>query len=196
MTRVRRFFTRPALAMLAAVYGAPAALCWTGPVQAAAGWALAGLLEYTVHRWLFHGLERRRPALYDVMHGAHHRLPDDASRRAVPLTTTAPLAFAAAVVLPPGVLAGVFLGYLWFEAAHALCHRRGPLPRALARLRAHHARHHFGQPDRAFGVSTRLWDRLLGTMPTRPHPWAVCGGPDEPRPEALGPPVAPTPLPR
>lgn len=174
MKRLRRVFTRPHLLTLALVYGTSAAALWTGPLQAAAGWALAGLVEYVVHRWGFHGFEATRPKLYDALHGAHHRLPDDASRRAVPLTTTAPLAGLAGLVLPSGVCAGLLLGYLGFEGAHALWHTRTRLPGPLRRLRAHHMRHHYAEADRAFGVSTRIWDRLLGTMPGRAREEGAC----------------------
>ncbi|MDZ7659917.1 sterol desaturase family protein [Fodinibius sp.] len=29
----------------------------------------------------------------------------------------------------------------------------------------HHTLHHYKYPDKAFGVSTTLWDRVFGTMP-------------------------------
>ena len=130
------------------------------------GAGLLTLVEYVVHRWGFHGAERWAPALYDRIHGAHHRLPNDSGRRIVPLSHSLPIAALGYLVLPRGVFAGLLLAYLGYEAAHAVAHARGPLPWPLRAVRRHHAGHHRpGGSDRAYGVSSPLWDYVFRTMP-------------------------------
>lgn len=179
--RARHLFTRPAWWGVLAVYGGWAALTFSASPFVVVGVAGVGAVEYAVHRWAFHGAKRWAPRLYDAIHGAHHRLPDDPGRRIVPLTHSLPVAgvlYAALGASP--AFSGALIGYLAYEVAHAATHARGPLPWPLRALRRHHARHHHVDECAAFGVSSPLWDYLLGTMPKAPHPWEVCGAEDQP----------------
>lgn len=170
---MRRFLTRPGLwavpayllpaLWLLAAFPAP----WW---HLALGWLLETALEYVVHRWAFHW-SGWQPSTYRWLHGAHHEQPGDTSRLAVPLTTTLPVALAVALLAPWGVTAGALAGLAWYEVAHHLTHLKA-CPRPLRGLRRHHLRHHL-HGDAAFGVSTRLWDYLLGTMPPAPHPFVA-----------------------
>jgi dihydroceramide fatty acyl 2-hydroxylase len=70
------------------------------------------------------------------------------------------------------MLCGVLIGYLAYEYVHLSAHRRPrrglPGPLALLRMsKRYHLRHHFDCMDRAFGVTTPLWDWLFGTLPPR-----------------------------
>lgn len=165
--RPRHVLTRPPAALVGAVYAILAA------ATARPSWGLLlGLLgfplvEYIVHRWAFHGAARWWPAAYDRIHGAHHRLPSDPGRRIVPLSHSLPVALLVYAVLPGPVVAGLVLGYLVYEGAHSVAHRRGWLPGWLRGLRRHHMLHHLAD-DTAFGVTTRWWDHVLGTMPKKP----------------------------
>lgn len=161
----RHIVTRPHPALVAAVYLLIAGLGWVSAARWCVGLAALTLVEYAVHRWIFHGAERLAPGWYNAIHGAHHRFPSGPGRRIVPLTHSLPVALAGWLALPAGVLSGVVTGYLAYEVVHALCHRSGPLPHALGRLRRHHALHHAG--NNAYGVTSMIWDRLLGTMPVR-----------------------------
>jgi sterol desaturase/sphingolipid hydroxylase (fatty acid hydroxylase superfamily) len=164
--RARHILTRPHAATVAAVYGGGAIALLPVPWwDAAAGVVALTLVEYVVHRWVFHGAGRWAPARYDAIHGAHHRLPADPGRRLVPLTHSLPVAALAYALVPSGVLAGMLLGYLAYEVAHTISHLRGPLRWPLSAIRRHHARHHGPRDDRAFGVTSPLWDRVFGTMP-------------------------------
>ena len=63
------------------------------------------------------------------------------------------------------VISGVMAGYCWYSVLHHLEHRvsiSGVPWRWLQRRWAMHAVHH-KLPDKNFGVTTSLWDRLLGT---------------------------------
>lgn len=193
--KLRRLVTRPNLAVVVLAYGAASAaaarastidgLALAGAI--AAGVAAFSFVEYAVHRWLLHALAMRLgPRAYELAHGGHHRKPGDPSRRAVPLLYTVPVSamlvgLARAAGGPGtglGIAAGLLAGYVVFELVHAAVHT----PRwgsRLKPLRRHHARHHHVDEGAAFGVSSPLWDWLLGTMPHQPHPWAVCPSPGD-----------------
>lgn len=134
---------------------------------------LAGLLfftfvEYAFHRWLFHGAM----ALFEKGHAQHHLHPQ--ADEALPFFAPpmAILAFAALL----GLLAradvaalfvgGVAFGYAGYGLCHTIIHRRRF---ALAWPRAWAARHHIhhNHPATNFGVTTPLWDLLLGTRYSR-----------------------------
>jgi sterol desaturase/sphingolipid hydroxylase (fatty acid hydroxylase superfamily) len=59
---------------------------------------------------------------------------------------------------------GFFLGYLLYSFMHYAIHRYKP-PEKLKKLWLHHQLHHYQSPDRAFGVSNTIWDRIFRTMP-------------------------------
>jgi dihydroceramide fatty acyl 2-hydroxylase len=147
----------------AGLYGAQA-----HPIAALAT-ALAGLMlftlvEYSFHRWMFHG----SVPLFEPGHRRHHENPhgDDAMPFFLPpigllmivgmLSVLMPFAFA---VLLTGGLAS---GYALYGLSHDIIHAtrfRNPIARRWA---ANHHIHHF-HPDRNFGVSTPIWDIVLGT---------------------------------
>lgn len=163
MRRARHLLTRPSVWTVGITYGALAALTFGGVGRMAIGAILFTFVEYAVHRWVFHGAKRYAPHLYDAIHGAHHRLPDDTGRRLVPLSHSLPVALAMWCAFPHGVFSGACVGYLAYEAAHGVAHVRGWLPGPLRGLRRHHARHHHVDEDAHFGVTSGVWDRVLGT---------------------------------
>lgn len=141
-------------------------------------WACVGLLaftplEYAMHRYLFHwrpSSERGRLVVYR-MHGVHHQQPNDPLRTLMPPMTTLPLAvvfFALAALLLDrpwleAAFGGFLIGYLAFDLIHWGCHNT-PMPTRLGRaLKRYHLRHHFDRRAGNFGVSSPLWDFLLGT---------------------------------
>ena len=134
-------------------------------IALATGWIAGSYVEYAVHRHLFHG--RGLPAR---VHMRHHARP--AREQLDPFSYFGPLATALVVwaglraVVPAhaivdGFAAGLFLQYCGFRAVHRRMHVPShPLSRgALARF---HAGHH-ADVRCNFGVTARLWDRLLGT---------------------------------
>jgi 4-hydroxysphinganine ceramide fatty acyl 2-hydroxylase len=140
------------------------------------------LLEYTLHRFLFHlpvqGTITR--ALYLTFHGVHHMYPDDRMRLVMVPPISVPLAlFFWAVfssILPSGVwqaaYAGLVIGYLSYDYSHWATHflrpkwaqRLGPLAPILKVQKRRHLRHHFGDHEKGYGVSTGLWDHVFGTV--------------------------------
>ncbi len=148
------------------------------PVVTVAGFAILGLLtwsliEYILHRYLFH----LRPAgpfrarLQFVIHGLHHADPADPTRLVippVPSTIGAVLFYAAfRLALGPSFVEPFFaffaVGYLLYDYVHYASHRFVPRTRVGRFLKRHHMLHHYVTPDARWGVSSPLWDHVFGT---------------------------------
>lgn len=127
------------------------------------------LLEYVLHRFVFHGASATRLGAKE--HRQHHAQVDYFA----PWWQKALAALAVtAVVLPVAVLgigaaAGVcFSGgfiatYLLYELLHRRAHTHPPRGAYGRWLRRNHFAHHFADPRRAQGVTTPVWDRVFGT---------------------------------
>lgn len=63
-------------------------------------------------------------------------------------------------------MCGISLENQLNEAVHLSAHAVHPLP-GLRSLRRMHLRHHHGGNDRAFGVTSPLWDWVFGTYRPR-----------------------------
>jgi sterol desaturase/sphingolipid hydroxylase (fatty acid hydroxylase superfamily) len=59
---------------------------------------------------------------------------------------------------------GFLWGYLSYMNVHYIVHRFSP-PKQFAFWWKYHTIHHFQQHDRAFGVTTPIWDYVFGTRP-------------------------------
>jgi sterol desaturase/sphingolipid hydroxylase (fatty acid hydroxylase superfamily) len=134
-------------------------------------------MEYSLHRFLFHwegsGPLTRR--FHDIIHGYHHRYPDDPLRLVMPLGASIPLGILVAGLLwlvgrPAATLplyAGIVTGYLFYDFMHWAVHARTPVTAWGKALRSHHMAHHFAVPDKNFGISHRWLDALVGTLKRR-----------------------------
>lgn len=129
-----------------------------------AGLVVFSFIEYLFHRWIFHGPD----SMYSRGHAAHHRLPQgyDALPFFLPAAILSGLALLLWLVLPADyacLVAGTIgFGYVAYGFSHYAIHAtrfRHPWIRRWAAL--HHIHHH--HPDRNFGVTTALWDHILGT---------------------------------
>jgi sterol desaturase/sphingolipid hydroxylase (fatty acid hydroxylase superfamily) len=149
-------------------------LAWDAVVQrrslaAVALWALGGFVlwgpsEYALHRWLYH----RVPLMRDG-HGIHH----DAPRALVGMpwfVTTGVitgvwylLSCYAGITFAASFLAGWYAGFFYYSVVHHGLHHASLDTPWLRKLKVHHAIHHHYE-DTNFGVSTRVWDRVFGTM--------------------------------
>ena len=142
---------------------------------------LAGLLfftfvEYIMHRYLYHipATSERKKKISYTMHGVHHDYPKDKSRLAMPpvlsLIVATVLFIIYRVVLGDyvfGFLAGFLIGYAGYLAVHYSVHAFKVPSNFLKVLWHHHSIHHYREPDRAFGVSSTLWDHIFRTMPRK-----------------------------
>ena len=116
-----------------------------------------------------------RHVVYFIMHGVHHEYPSDSSRLVIPPAASVPLAllfgllFRAVVGahLWAPVFVGFLGGYLVYDTVHYAVHH-GRMRTALGRYtKWRHYRHHFTDPDRDYGVTSPLWDLIMGTRSSR-----------------------------
>ncbi|MEK0441073.1 MAG: hypothetical protein RL403_51, partial [Bacteroidota bacterium] len=110
---------------------------------------------------------------YNV-HGVHHDYPKDKDRLAMPPFVSA--AYAAIFYLVFTLIMGDFalyflpgflVGYAGYLGVHYAVHAYNPPKNFLKVLWVNHAIHHYKDPDSSFGVSSPLWDYLLGTLPKK-----------------------------
>ncbi|EOZ92287.1 fatty acid hydroxylase [Indibacter alkaliphilus LW1] len=142
---------------------------------------LAGLLaftfvEYMMHKHFFHMEPDNsiKDKLQYSVHGVHHDYPRDKDRLAMPPFVSAFYAFIFYVVFTFIMgdfalyfLPGFLFGYAAYLGVHYAVHAFQPPKNFLKILWVNHAVHHYKDPDVAFGVSSPLWDYILGTMPRK-----------------------------
>lgn len=141
-----------------------------------AGVFFFSLVEYLMHRYLYHipaTSERKKKIAY-TMHGVHHDYPKDKSRLAMPPVLSLIIASVLFVIyravlgdLVFGFLAGFLVGYAAYLGVHYSVHAFKVPDNFLKTLWYHHSIHHYREPDRAFGVSSPLWDHIFRTMPRK-----------------------------
>jgi 4-hydroxysphinganine ceramide fatty acyl 2-hydroxylase len=134
------------------------------------------LLEYVMHRFLYHlapTTEKRKKLQY-TLHGVHHDHPNDKERLAMPPAASVVIAVLLYLLFRWvlghnvfGFIPGFLLGYSLYLFIHYSVHIFAPPKNFLRKLWVHHGIHHYKQPERAYGVSTPLWDYVFGTMPDR-----------------------------
>ena len=150
---------------------------WGMTLVAVAALVTWTLTEYMVHRFLFHlaPTSPTRQRIQFVIHGIHHEAPGDPERLLMP---PLPAAFGVAVlyalfrtVLGPALaepfLAWFLVGYLAYDYTHFAIHRGRPRTRLGRYLRRRHMIHHFVSPQAGWGVTSPLWDWVMGTMVER-----------------------------
>ncbi len=140
------------------------------------GWYAAGLMswtliEYVLHRFVFHFHPRsawgRR--IHFIFHGVHHDYPNDAKRLVMPPSASIPLAvlfyLLFDLLLPQdqlyAVFPGMLTGYLIYDMSHYAFHHHTFKNPLLKRLKKHHMLHHYADETRGFGVSSALWDKIF-----------------------------------
>jgi len=141
------------------------------------GIVIWSLLEYLIHRFAFHyqpktDLGKR---IHFLSHGVHHDYPRDRTRLVMPLLVSLPLAillyfvfllvFGSNYFLP--AYAGLLIGYVAYDTIHYATHHwkmSGPIGKF---LKDYHLKHHYVDPDSAYGVSNPLWDFVFLTIPDR-----------------------------
>ncbi|WP_437984591.1 sterol desaturase family protein [Sorangium sp. So ce117] len=140
------------------------ALFWAAGL---AGWTL---IEYLLHRFLFH-LPAEHPLAFlgARIHLAHHELPDQTPIVKPPAATLGAFsagfcatAVAAGASRAAPLWAGLVAGYLLYELSHLAAHLLSDADHPLPAQRRHHLRHH-AAPRARFGVSSALWDRAFDT---------------------------------
>ena len=132
------------------------------------------LIEYLLHRFLFHWTTVREPwrTLFSGLHIAHHRNPEEKSLIIAPplvslfsslLFYVLLLLFTWSAASAALILAGIQMGYVYYEWVHYGVHEFQPHTPLSRYQKRYHLTHHFKKPKEGFGVTVPFWDWLFGT---------------------------------
>ncbi|WP_053231047.1 sterol desaturase family protein [Sandaracinus amylolyticus] len=154
------------------------------------------LLEYVLHRWVFHRRVLGRRAARG--HLEHHAKVDFfypvGGKLVMAAIVLTPIVIVCALALGwqlgSSIPVGIVVGWLIYEWIHRRIHVAAPIGAYGRWARRHHLHHHFQRADCNHGVSTPLWDVVFGTLAPREQvrvpraharkfPWLIEG--DEPR---------------
>lgn len=137
------------------------------------GIAVWTLTEYTLHRFIFHFEFKSELGnkIHFIFHGVHHDYPNDSRRLVMPPSVSIPLAvlfyFVFTLILGSVNVApffvGFILGYLGYDMTHYAVHHYNMHNRIWLAIKNHHMRHHYMDSTRGFGVSSPVWDEVMGT---------------------------------
>jgi sterol desaturase/sphingolipid hydroxylase (fatty acid hydroxylase superfamily) len=134
-------------------------------LAAAAGWLAWSALEYIIHRWVLH-----RTPPFRGLHAQHHLHPSALIGTPTWLSATlfaglwVAVAHTASGTAAGGLTTGLMSGYLVYTLIHDAVHHRAARPGSwLYRAKIRHALHHRLGADCNFGVSSGVWDTVLGT---------------------------------
>ena len=130
--------------------------------------------EYIMHRYVFHYMPEDKPwaqRMHFIFHGVHHDYPSDAKRLVLPPSVSIPLAtgfyFLFNAILPAnnvlGFFPGFILGYLFYDISHYAIHHFNFKGNLWKKIKQHHMLHHYQNPDKGYGVSSPLWDKIFGS---------------------------------
>jgi sterol desaturase/sphingolipid hydroxylase (fatty acid hydroxylase superfamily) len=162
----------------AVITAATVITAWRGSAHEISVWLLATaagvitwtLIEYVIHRFVFHQMP-----VFSPMHGAHHDAP--LAFVGTPTWLSLGVIFGA-VFLPAwalgsvntasGLAVGVMAGFFWYGVVHHAIHHRKPrmIARRLIVASRRHSQHHYATQPGNFGVTTLFWDRVFGTVLT------------------------------
>ncbi len=131
-------------------------------------------IEYTGHRFFFHSHPKSdfgKKMLY-LIHGAHHDYPNDPKRLVVPPIVSVPggiLLYLMSFSLFGSFYSAPFfamlvLSYLVYDWFHYASHHMTIKNKFIRMLIKHHLMHHYRDPEKGFGFTTTLWDRLMNSM--------------------------------
>ncbi|KAJ8870450.1 hypothetical protein PR048_029472 [Dryococelus australis] len=141
-------------------------LCWS-------------LLEYSIHRWVFHMKPPDNSVtlitLHFLLHGLHHKVPFDSGRLLFPPVLAAAIAYILYSLLKflfplwmvHYVTAGTIIGYVSYDMMHYYLHYGSPEGNThLYNMKRYHNQHHFAHHESGRnGDETRVYTSTLGTAP-------------------------------
>ena len=176
------FYSAAALGLGAAAAGA--GLSGGTLLLLVAGLLSWGLVEYSLHRFIFHYDARSefgRKLVY-AAHLSHHEDPGATDRLFTSLRMSAPIAAAYWLLAWAAtgswrtasyLFVGLVAGYFYYEWMHFQSHHGRPHSRLFRYLRRYHLMHHHRTPGLRFGVTSPLFDLAFGTFrpagKRRPH---------------------------
>ena len=142
----------------------------------ALGVCLWSLVEYTLHRFVFH-CDAYLPdnkyciVAHYLLHGIHHLHPMDPLRLVMPpfltLVYSICLTSLASIFVPIpyiyGIYAGVKFGYVLYDVTHYWLHHLNWENHHFLFLKSYHLKHHYKNPALGFGITSTLWDQVFDT---------------------------------
>ncbi|MDO1448524.1 sterol desaturase family protein [Rhodocytophaga aerolata] len=138
------------------------------------GLLIFSFIEYLVHRYAFHmdtDTELKQKLQYNL-HGVHHEYPKDKGRLAMPPVVSVLLAVGLLVAFnfvigeyTYAFLPGFIMGYASYLFVHFIVHAYQPPKNLFKILWINHSIHHYKDNNKAFGVSSPLWDYVFRTLP-------------------------------
>jgi sterol desaturase/sphingolipid hydroxylase (fatty acid hydroxylase superfamily) len=168
------FYTTVVLCLFALTRGEALSL-GAGLLLLVSGILSWGLIEYGLHRFVFHydaRSELGKKMVY-AAHLSHHDNPRATNRIFSSLLISAPVAAAYLLLgrIATGswraasfLFAGLALGYFYYEWLHFRAHHRRARFRLFRYLRKYHLLHHYRTPELRFGVTSPLFDVIFGTF--------------------------------
>jgi sterol desaturase/sphingolipid hydroxylase (fatty acid hydroxylase superfamily) len=126
-------------------------------------------LEYSIHRFLGHVRKNNPVSEEHIMHHSKGNYFAPLYKKiiaAIIVVSTLSVILNMVIDFSYAVLFASGLGgmYLAYEATHFMFHKIAPLTYWGRILRKHHFYHHYKNPNKNFGVTNRLWDRVFGTF--------------------------------
>jgi len=132
-----------------------------------AGWLLYTFIEYAVHRWGGHSPRWKKGWRDHLDHHANpRRFPGTHIRLGILLVPLSILLFETmTVAAASGFIAGAIFGWALFELTHRTLHgsEKGPRTAYGRWIARNHLHHHFVNARTNHGITSPLWDMLLGT---------------------------------
>lgn len=129
------------------------------------GWTL---IEYLMHRFIFHGLEPFRR-----WHGEHHHRPHALIGTPAFLSGALIFAFVSLPIMllwnvweATAITLGIIIGYLGYMWVHHVVHHWRTDNAWIRQRKRRHAIHHM-KPTCEFGVTTSVWDHIFRSLPKR-----------------------------
>lgn len=134
-----------------------------------------GLIEYVLHRFIFHYHARSRlgrKILYQA-HISHHENPEAIKKHFASLLLSTPISagywllgwiVTGSVAEASYLFIGMATGYFFYEWLHFQSHHRKSRLRVLKYLRRYHLLHHYKTPELRFGVTSPFFDMAFGTF--------------------------------
>jgi sterol desaturase/sphingolipid hydroxylase (fatty acid hydroxylase superfamily) len=127
-----------------------------------------------LHKFLFHfeGHSTATKRFIYAIHGAHHDYPNDPQRLVVPLAVSIPALFIfyfffKTICGPVNIdifMASLVAIYLVYDTNHYMSHNGNWKNSYFQKMKKHHLRHHFSDPKKDFGFTTKLWDRVFRSL--------------------------------
>lgn len=131
------------------------------------------IFEYVMHRFIFHyhPTSKIGQRIHFVTHGVHHDYPNDSKRLVMPPGVSLPIGlffyavyyFAFGEAICASLFSGFCFGYVVYDTLHFASHYSNWQNPIFQSIKKHHMRHHYQDPDKGFGFTSKFWDHIFGS---------------------------------